>query len=368
MVTIIKTGSSISRTIHYNESKVKIGQAQCIGAGNYPVDLDRLNDTIKKRRLTQITALNQNVKRNTVHISLNFSPLEHHCRETLMAITNFYMQRIGFAKQPYLVYEHYDSAHQHVHIVTSNVTKEGKSIAMYNLAIDKSKPAREEIEELFGLIKAREQKTNNQFDINPNPIRRIKYGEIESKKAINLVLNYVLNQYSYTNFTELNVILSLYNLIAQRGSENSKTFLAGGLVYQILNQKAKPVGKPIKASILDNKPTLTFLENQFKENTIKNTEQQIRIKKIVNRYSIQSVALDELSPILQRSAITTVAKKDADGLIDELTFIDHKTKSFLNGDFLLKQLNENLSERSPKAKLCFENRKAKAGKTIRQSF
>ncbi|MBF4488209.1 relaxase/mobilization nuclease domain-containing protein [Flavobacterium sp. CSZ] len=368
MVTIIKIGSSINRIINYNESKVTIGQAQCIGAGNYPVDLDRLNDRIKKRRFTQITVLNQSIKRNAIHISLNFSPLEDHSRETLMAIANTYMQRIGFAKQPYLVYEHYDAGHQHLHVVTTYIQKDGKRMHIYNLAYRKSEPAREEIEELFGLIKARGQKANNQLDLNPIAIKRIKYGETESKKAINLVLNYVLNQYSYTNFTELNAILSQYNLIAQRGSENSKTFLAGGLVYQILNQKAKPVGKPIKASILDNKPTLVFLENQFKENKIKNTEQQIGIKKIVNRYSIQSIALDELSPILQRSAITTVAKKDADGLIDELTFIDHKTKSFLNGDFLLKQLNENLEQRSQKAEVCFENRKAKRGKTIRQSF
>jgi hypothetical protein len=367
MVTIIKIGSSINRIINYNESKVTQGQAQCIGAGNYPVDLDRLTDKIKKRRLTKITLLNQGIKRNAIHISLNFSPLEDHSRETLMAIANTYMQRIGFAKQPYLVYEHYDAGHQHLHLVTTYIKRDGKTMHIYNLAFHKSEPAREEIEEIFGLIKAREAKAYNQLDLNSIPIRRVKYGETESKKAINLVLNYILNQYSYTNFTELNAILSQYNLIAQRGSENSKTFLAGGLVYQILNERGKPVGKPIKASILHNKPTLGFLENQFKENAIKNPEYQIGLKKIVNRYCIQSIPLDELGPILQRSSIATVAKKDSDGLLNELTFIDYKTKSFLNGDFLLTRLNETLSDRSLKAERYFENRKANQGKTLKHN-
>ena len=35
MVTVIKTGHSIHRIFNYNENKVKVGVAQCIGAGNY---------------------------------------------------------------------------------------------------------------------------------------------------------------------------------------------------------------------------------------------------------------------------------------------------------------------------------------------
>ena len=43
MVAIIKTGHSIQRILNYNENKVKEGEALCISATNYPIDLEHLS-------------------------------------------------------------------------------------------------------------------------------------------------------------------------------------------------------------------------------------------------------------------------------------------------------------------------------------
>ena len=42
MVAVIKTGHSISRTLNYNENKVKEGLAEIISAVNYPIDTDKI--------------------------------------------------------------------------------------------------------------------------------------------------------------------------------------------------------------------------------------------------------------------------------------------------------------------------------------
>ena len=47
MVTIIKTNATIGQTLAYNENKVKIGSAQCIAAGHFPVDLEKIRFTNK---------------------------------------------------------------------------------------------------------------------------------------------------------------------------------------------------------------------------------------------------------------------------------------------------------------------------------
>ena len=89
MVAVIHTPNSIRMALNYNEQKVKEKKAECIMASNYPKDLNHLNFYNKLHRLTNQAALNQNVKRNAVHISLNFDPSEK------FAILNF--QRIhGF--------------------------------------------------------------------------------------------------------------------------------------------------------------------------------------------------------------------------------------------------------------------------------
>lgn len=50
MVTIIKTSHSIRSIFNYNENKVKAGVAECISAGNYPVDVDKMSDALKLNR------------------------------------------------------------------------------------------------------------------------------------------------------------------------------------------------------------------------------------------------------------------------------------------------------------------------------
>jgi hypothetical protein len=81
MVAVIKTGSSIKSILNYNEQKVKEGLAECISAVNYPKDIEDLSFSNKLCRLENQTALNENVTRKSVHISLNFDPSESFLRQ-----------------------------------------------------------------------------------------------------------------------------------------------------------------------------------------------------------------------------------------------------------------------------------------------
>lgn len=224
MVAIIKTSHSINSILNYNENKVKAGKAECINAVNYPLKLEKLSFNLKLNRFLKLAALNENAKRNSVHISLNFDPSEKHPKEKLNEIADTYMEKIGFGKQPYLVYQHHDAGHPHLHVVTNNIQRDGKRIDLHLLGIRKSEPARKEIEELFGLIKAEGRKTKEQYSLQPIVSRSIEYGKTESKKAINEVLNKVLFEYKYSSLPELNAVLNLYNVHADRGTEDSRVF------------------------------------------------------------------------------------------------------------------------------------------------
>jgi hypothetical protein len=125
MVAVIKTGHSISRTLNYNENKVKEGVAEIISAVNYPMDVEQLSFVNKLNRFENQAALNENVSRKSVHVSLNFDLSEKLSKEWLQEIADTYMQKIGFAEQPYLVYQHFDSGHPHIHIVSVKVKDDG---------------------------------------------------------------------------------------------------------------------------------------------------------------------------------------------------------------------------------------------------
>ncbi|WP_413998102.1 relaxase/mobilization nuclease domain-containing protein [Flavobacterium sp. W1B] len=340
MVVIIKTGHSIHGIFNYNENKVKQGVAECIGEGNYPVDVDKMNLNIKLNRLLKQASLNDNVKRHSVHISLNFDPSEITLsKEKLMDIANTYMEKIGFGQQPYLVYQHHDSGHPHIHLISIKVREDGSRIDMQNIGRNQSEIARKEIEKNFGLVVAEGRRKNQDLELRPIVTGTIQYGRIQSKKAIENVLGAVLSSYKYTSLPELNAVLKLYNVYADRGSENSRIFQAKGLVYRILDRNGKPVGVPIKASDFYNKPTLKFLEEKFIQNEHNRIPHKAKIKNAIDIILLakKKLSIQEILKALEKEGINAILRQNSEGLLYGITYVDHRTKCVFNGSALGKQ-------------------------------
>ena len=371
MVAVIKTSSSIRGVLNYNENKVEIGKAECISAVNYPLELEKLSFTSKLNRFLKLAELNTNAKRNTVHISLNFDPSENHSKEKMVEIADTYMEKLGFGRQPYLVYQHYDAGHPHCHIVTNNIQRDGKRIDLHLLGIRQSEPARKEIEEMFGLVKAEGRKQKEQFSLNPIDVGRVQYGKAESRKAINSVLNKVLFDYKYSSLPELNAILNLYNVHADRGSEESRIFKNNGLLYKILDQNSKPIGVPIKASEFYSRPTLKFLEGKFKSNEAEKESCKKYVKNAVKlaflRESIFSP--EKLSKILEDESIHMILRKSNEGQLYGITYVDHKTRSVFNGSSLGKEYSaKGIQESCALNILAIERKYQKSNSTTSENF
>ena len=352
MVAVIKTGYSILRLLNYNENKVKEGVAQCISASNYPMDVEKLSFTYKLNRLINQVALNENVRRNSVHISLNFDPSEKLSNERLQEIADIYMNKIGFGEQPYLVYRHFDSGHPHIHVVSVKVRADGRRIETQNIGRNQSEKARKEIEQSFGLKKAENSKQQQHLHrLNPVNVGKIQYGRTDTRRAITNVLDAVLRDYKYTSIPELNAILKQYNVIADRGSENSRVYQNHGLVYRILDEQGNKIGVPIKASDIYNKPTLKYLEEKFASNAAARQPHKARIKNAIDLAFLKqpSLQLQNLIKSLDKEGITTVVRQNEDGLIYGLTYVDHRTKCVFNGSALGKQYSaKGMQERCGK--------------------
>lgn len=339
MVAVIKTGHSIYRIVNYNENKAKEGVAECIGAANYPVDHEKMSINMKLKHFLKRMELNENVKRNSVHISLNFDVSEHHLSQgKLMNIADAYMDKLGFEKQPYLIYQHHDAGHPHIHIVTTNIEADGKRIDLHHLGIRKSEPARKYIEKVFGLVRAEEQK-KQESKLEAIAAQRVQYGKSQTKRAIQNVLDHVIGQYKYTSLPELNAVLKQYNVQADRGSENSRVFQHKGLLYRVLDADGKPVGVPIKASAFYSKPTLQNLEIRFKENESKRMPHKAMVKNAVDLALLgkERLSMEGLSRALDREGVSTVFRKNPEGLVYGITYVDHRTKCVFNGSALGKK-------------------------------
>src|ERR1700743_2302305 len=114
-----KLRKDVRKVVYYSENKVKKGVAEYIFAANFPQEIDQMTAEEKVIIFLERNLLRSECRANTPHIILSFHPSEHFSKDEYSRLAEEFMERIGFGKQPYLVYHHLDTKVPHLHIVTT---------------------------------------------------------------------------------------------------------------------------------------------------------------------------------------------------------------------------------------------------------
>lgn len=323
--------------LHYNENKVLEGKAELIVASGFAGNIDQMNFHQKLQRFENLLMLNPKIKTNTLHISLNFHSAEKLRNYQLQHIALTYMDRIGFGDQPFLVYRHNDAGHDHIHIVTTNVQADGERIDLHNIGANQSEKARKEIEIEFDLVKAESKGLKLGPGIGSVDVKKVLYGKLPTKRAISNTVNAVIGSYKFTSIAELNAILKQFNVIADRGAEDTLMFQKKGLVYSLLDEKGDKVGIPIKSSSLYSKPTLPFLEKQFVKHQQDIQQFKPQLKQAIDKILATKPRNQEAFVKAMGSAgIGAVFRIGANGQAFGITYVDNWHKTVFNGSDLGK--------------------------------
>lgn len=334
MVAKVISGKNIRGLLNYNENKVGEGVAHCIAASGFGCDPQGLTFSDKLNRFRNVTALNQKVRTNAIHISLNFDVTEKLTNEQLSTIASDYMTQIGFGEQPYLVYRHTDAAHPHVHIITTNVRTDGKRIDIHNIGRNESEKARKEIEIGYGLVRAESRKKKRELE--PAQVERAVYGKSETKRSISNVVRVVTRSYKYTSLPELNAILRQFNVVADRGAEGTQMHNKKGLLYSLLDENGNRTGVPIKASSIYDKPILVNLEKRFKLNEALRKPFRAGLKTTIDQVLKKPLSKDAFVKALASRGVFVLFRENEEGRIYGITFVDNRNNVVFNGSDLGK--------------------------------
>ncbi|HRE65786.1 MAG TPA: relaxase/mobilization nuclease domain-containing protein [Cyclobacteriaceae bacterium] len=335
MVAKIISGKSIRGALNYNENKVKQGKASCVLAHKFGSVANDLSFTNKFTRFQKLTERNPKVKTNALHISLNFDMSEKLEVKKLNAIAQTYMERIGFGEQPYLVYKHTDAAHPHIHIVSTLIQPNGKRKDIHNLGRVQSEKARKEIEKEFNLVPA-ESKSKKIPELQPIEPAKATYGKSETKRTISNTVRWVTQKYKYTSLPELNAVLQQFNVIADRGKDDTQMFRKKGLLYSLLDKNGKKIGIPIKASAIYSKPTLPWLEKQFKLNEALRQPFKEKLKQRIDKGLATGKGIAVFEKYLAACNTIMLLRQNDEGRIYGITFVDNQHKVVFNGSDLGK--------------------------------
>ncbi|HZW71661.1 MAG TPA: relaxase/mobilization nuclease domain-containing protein, partial [Hanamia sp.] len=233
------------------------------------------------------------------------------------------------------IYKHIDAGHPHIHIVSTNIEADGKRISLHNIGELKSEPARKAIEIDFGLVQANGKK-NECENIENVKIRPLEYGTTDTKRAITNIVNEVTKSFKFTSLPELNAILNLYNVTADKGSKESVMFNKGGLNYWAMDKYGKKIGIPIKASSIYFKPTLKLLEGRFKLNEYLRKPFREEMKAKIDKVISRAISLDQFKNELKKAEVSVIIRQNAEGRIYGVSYIDQANRAIFNGSDLGK--------------------------------
>jgi len=190
IANISKSGNSFYGAALYNQQKVDKGEGEIIGkrliANTAPKQADRN---------LKVLSNNSRVKNPVFHVSLSFAAEEKSklSNEKLVEISKEYMEKMGYGKQPYIIYRHDDTAHPHVHILSTRVDIHSKAKINDSHERYRSQDITYNLELKHGLVVSY-HRNKNHTEIKGNLNQAMRYAPVDNK-SLNKALGRVGSDY-----------------------------------------------------------------------------------------------------------------------------------------------------------------------------
>ena len=338
MIAKISATENLGGALGYNFKKVEKGEASILLAAELYQDREgryTMEDVLAD--MQAVIPEKCRTKKMVFHCSLNPHPDEKLSDETLMQIAKEYMEALGYGKQPYIVFKHNDIAREHIHIVSLRVDGEGKKI---NDRFEKrrSKQITDTLERKYNLIPS--SKVNDKEEAETP---KVDMGKGNIKEQVASIVRTVLKHYRFCSLGELNVVLSKYNLAVEEVKMEFRGKKYDGLVYVPTDDKGGKVSTPIHASDIGRGVGYTAVQNRIQKSK-KNVKPLIPTvrNKVLQTMRTSPNTEKELRQRLEEQGLRVVIRKNDNGRIYGITFIDDKAGIALNGSRLGKGYAANV--------------------------
>ncbi|HAY3557046.1 relaxase/mobilization nuclease domain-containing protein [Elizabethkingia anophelis] len=150
IVKILSSSSSDFHGVKYNEKKIDKGSGELMKMKNFPSFINSKSSQDSVRDYLKSISKNEKIKKPQFHAVIS-TKFQEHSKEDLTKTAESFMDDMGYGKQPYIVVFHNDTDNNHVHIVSTRVSKEtGKKINDSYEKLKAQKALSKTIENLYG--------------------------------------------------------------------------------------------------------------------------------------------------------------------------------------------------------------------------
>ena len=332
MIAKISSTENLGGALGYNFKKVQHNEAAVLCVNELRKGFDGTFQMDKVLADMQKAIPEQcRTKKTVFHCSLNPHPDEKLSDERLTQIAKEYMEALGYGHQPYIVFKHNDIAREHIHIVSLRVDSQGRKI---NDRYEgrRSKKITNALEKKYNLIpssKVSERTTTETPKVN------VVQGNIKEQVA-NTVRS-AMKHYTFCSLGELNAVLRKYNLAVEEVKTEYRGKQYDGLVYVPTDDKGNKVSTPIHASDIGRGVGYTAVQNKMlkSKQMVKPLIPTVR-RKVLEVMRTSPHTEERLRQRLEKQGLQVVIRKNDNGRIYGITFIDDEKGIALNGSRLGK--------------------------------
>lgn len=329
-------GQSIYGALVYNHVKVDNQVARVLGSSRIRETADgSINLQNSLSSFEPYLIANKRTLKPVVHISLNPHPKDVLSDEQMRMIGEEYLEKLGYGNQPYIIYKHEDIDRPHLHIVTVGIDENGKKI---NDSYEhrRSKTITDELEIKYNLRQSSDKSLSESNGLQP-----IEYKKGDLKKQVSNTLK-SLSDYRFHSLTEYRALLSLYNVTYEevKGVHNDQPY--HGIVYFVTNRRGEKVSKGFKSSLYGKDFGAVALKSKIirtKKQDLKHDKELLKNK--ISNSILTSKNLRQLVNHLKKQNIDFIERRNDQGRLYGITYIDHNTKLVINGSGLGKEFSAN---------------------------
>jgi predicted RNA-binding protein with PUA domain len=340
MIAKIGKGSNMYGAILYNQQKVDKENGAVLLLNKIPDTVDgKYSVAYFNKCFEPYLSANIKTEKTVRHISLNPDPADKVSDEQFTEMAQEYMERMGYGNQPYIVFKHTDIDRTHIHIVSTCVGIDGKKIPD-DYDHPRSMAICRDLETKYNLHKATEQEQKQDNKV----FKPVDYQRGEIKSQIASVVRYLPKYYSFSTMGSYNALLSLFNITAEEVKGERSGQSVNGLVYVALDDNGNKVSNPFKASLFGKDEGVAQLQKHFEQSKEKMKTTPVRsvVKNTVELAIHTTSNESEFKKQLTEQGINTVVRRNNEGRIYGMTFIDHESRSVWNGSQLGRNLSANL--------------------------
>lgn len=331
MVIRITSGSSPTGAVYYNETKVGKGEAERLAVRNFRgvrLPVEELGLPTVAAKLENQVSLNPSIRKPTFHASLSLAKGETPSASDMLNMADRYMEGLGYGKQPYVVYQHHDTDHPHLHIVSVRVDSAGKKVSD-TFERERSNKLRQSIEVEFGLHVAEKASIRpERRELSP-----VEYGKGDLKRDISAVVNGVLKDFTFSSFSQYNQLLNIYNV---KATEVPLEGRKPGLVYSAIDSDKVAQGAAFKASSLPQQPTMETVTRRMNAGKKIKGDRVAKLRAVVEPRLSQSKTWDDFQQRLSRIGVEVIPHQGKDGNLFGLSFVDVRQRAIYTGSELGK--------------------------------